>query len=103
MKLLIVAAIKEDTEQVSAILKKSSIPVFSVTDTIGIKNTVDTDLLDDWFSRGDGKFDSVFIFCFTTEQNTETTLKEIDSYNKKQASQFPIRAFVLAVEKSLNN
>ena len=103
MKLLIVAAIKEDTEKVSAILKKSSIPVFSVTDTMGIKNTMDTDLLTDWFSRGVGKFDSVFIFCFTTESFTETALKEIELYNKEQASNFPIRAFVLAVEKSLYN
>lgn len=103
MKLLVVAAIKEDTEKVSAILKKSAIPVFSVTDTMGIKNTVDTDLLTDWFSRGVGKFDSVIIFCFTTEANTETALKEIETYNQQQASNFPIRAFVLAVEKSLYN
>jgi hydrogenase maturation factor len=103
MKLLIVAAIKEDTDKVSAILKKSSIPVFSVTDTMGIKNAVDTDLLTDWFSRGVGKFDSVFIFCFTSEVNTEAALKEIELYNKEQTSNFPIRAFVLAVEKSLYN
>lgn len=103
MKLLIVAAIKEDTEKVSAILKKASIPVFSVTDTMGIKNTVDTDLLQDWFSRGVGKFDSVFIFCFTSQSNTEAALKEIEAYNQQQSSSFPIRAFVLAVEKSLYN
>lgn len=103
MKLLVVAAIKEDTEKVSAILKKAAISVFSVTDTMGIKNTVDTDLLTDWFSRGVGKFDSVIIFCFTTEANTETALKEIETYNQQQASNFPIRAFVLAVEKSLYN
>ncbi|MEN9702013.1 MAG: hypothetical protein RIR55_1355 [Bacteroidota bacterium] len=103
MKLLIVAAIKEDTEIVSAILKKSSIPVFSVTDTMGIKNTVDSDLITDWFSRGVGKFDSVFIFCFTTELNTDIALKEIELYNHQQVSNFPIRAFVLAVEKSLYN
>jgi hypothetical protein len=103
MKFLVVAAIKEDTDKVSAILKKASIPVFSVTDTMGIKNAVDTDLLTDWFSRGVGKFDSVFIFCFTTEANTEAALKEIETYNLQQASNFPIRAFVLAVEKSLYN
>jgi len=101
MKLLIVASIKEDTEKVGAILKKASIPVFSVTDTMGIKNSTDTNLLEDWFSRGVGKFDCVFIFCFTTESNTDAALKEIETYNQQQASSFPIRAFVLAVEKSL--
>ena len=103
MKLLIVAVIKEDADKVGAILKKSSIPVFSVTDTMGIKNTIDTDLLTDWFGRGVGKFDSVFIFCFTTEENTGAALKEIETYNQQQESNFPIRAFVLAVEKSLYN
>lgn len=102
MKLLIVAAIKEDAEKVSTILKQASIPVFSITDTMGVKNTIDADLLDDWFSRGVGKFDSVFIFCFTSETNTEKALKGIDLYNQSQASNFPIRAFVLAVEKALN-
>jgi len=101
MKLLIVAAIKEDTESVGAILKKSSIPVFSITDTTGVKNSIDTNLLEDWFSRGVGKFDSVFIFCFTTEENTNKALHEIETFNQAQASSFPIRAFVLAVEKSL--
>ena len=103
MKLLIVAAIKEDSEKVGAILKKSSIPVFSITDTMGIRNTIDNNLIDDWFSRGTGKFDSVFIFCFTSEANTEEALREIEKYNNDQASEYPIRAFVLAVEKSLYN
>lgn len=103
MKLLIVAAIKEDTENVGAILKKASISIFSVTDTMGVKNSTDTNLLEDWFSRGVGKFDSVFIFCFTSEANTEEALREIERYNQQQVSNFPIRAFVLAVEKSLYN
>ena len=101
MKLLVVAAIKEDTEIVSTILKKASIPVFSVTDTMGIKNGENGEMLDNWFSRGGGKFDSVFIFCFTTEENTNKALHEIETFNQAQASSFPIRAFVLAVEKSL--
>jgi hypothetical protein len=103
MKLLIVAAIKEDTENISAILKKASIPVFSVTDTMGVKNTIDSDLLGDWFSRGTGKFDSVFVFCFTTANNAENALKEIELHNQKKSDGFPVRAFVLAVEKSLYN
>jgi hypothetical protein len=103
MKLLIVAAIKEDTKNVSTILKNASISVFSVTDTMGVKNTIDTDLLDDWFSRGTGKVDSVFVFCFTTAQNAEHALKEIELHNQKKSDGFPVRAFVLAVEKSLYN
>lgn len=102
MKLLIVAALKEYNETVGTILKEASIPVFSITDMTGIKNGIDTNLLDDWFSRGVGKFDSIFIFCFTTETNTETALTLISKFNEKEGAAFPIRAFVLPVEKFLN-
>lgn len=102
MKLLIVAAIKEDTEIVARILKKANIPVFSVTDTTGIKNGTNSEMLDNWFSRGDGKFDSVFIFCFTSESNVKHAFEAIESYNNEQNSSFPIRAFVVPVENSLN-
>jgi L-ribulose-5-phosphate 3-epimerase UlaE len=101
MKLLIVAAIKEDTEIVSEILKKASIPIFSVTDTMGIKNGENGEMLDNWFGRGTGKFDSIFIFCFTTEQNVENAFQALSQYNASQNSTFPVRAFVLPVEKSL--
>ncbi len=102
MKLLIVAAIKEYTEKVGTILKEAAIPVFSITDMTGIKNGIDASLLDDWFSRGVGKFDSVFVFCFTTETNTELALSLITKFNEKESADFPIRAFVLPVEKFLN-
>ncbi len=101
MKLLIVAAIKEYNETVGTILKEASIPVFSITDMTGIKNGIDSSLLDDWFSRGVGKFDSIFVFCFTTEANTELALSLITKFNEKEALAFPIRAFVLPVEKFL--
>jgi len=101
MKLLIVAAIKEYNETVGTILKEASIPVFSITDMTGIKNGVDTSLLDDWFSRGVGKFDSIFVFCFTTESNTEIAMSLISKFNEKEGGSFPIRAFVLPVEKFL--
>jgi len=101
MKLLIVAAIKEYNETVGTILKEASIPVFSITDMTGIKNGVDTSLLDDWFSRGVGKFDSIFVFCFTTESNTEIAMSLISKFNEKEGESFPIRAFVLPVEKFL--
>jgi hypothetical protein len=102
MKLLIITAIKEDTEAVSQILKSVSIPVFSVTNTVGIKNTLNGGMLDEWFSHGEGQFDSVFIFCFTTENNVSNALVSVERYNQSQNSPFPIRAFVLAVEQFLN-
>lgn len=101
MKLLIVAAIKEYSETVGTILKEASIPVFSITDMTGIKNGVDTSLLDDWFSRGVGKFDSIFVFCFTTETNTQIALSLLSKFNEKEDVVFPIRAFVLPVENFL--
>jgi hypothetical protein len=101
MKLLIVAAIKDYSLQVSTLLKKTSIPVFSVLDAVGVKNNLDMNLTDDWFGRGVGEFDSIFFISFTTDNYIEKVFKEIELFNQKEAGAFPIRAFVLPVEKSL--
>jgi|694.fasta_scaffold22287_4 hypothetical protein len=101
MKLLIVAAIKDYSKQVSALLKKTNIPVFSILDAVGVKNNLDLNLADDWFGRGVGEFDSVFVISFTTDDYIEKVFKEIELFNEAEAGAFPIRAFVLPVDKSL--
>ncbi len=102
MKLLIVAAIKEYSQPIADIFKKSSIPVFSILDSIGVKNFIDTDLKDDWFSRGVGEFESVFMVSFTSDAQIDMAFKAFELFNNEKAGDFPVRAFVLPVEKSLN-
>ena len=101
MKLLFVTALKEYRKQVGDIFKKAGIHVYSATDTIGFKDGEPADLLDSWFSIGEAKFDSVFLFSFTSAQNVEKALLMIHEHNQEFPSDFPIRAFVLPVEKSI--
>ena len=101
MKLLFVTALKEYTKQVGGIFKKADIHVYSATDTIGFKDGQVPDLIDSWFSVGEAKFDSVFLFSFTGEENAEKALQLIHEHNQEFPSGFPIRAFVLPVEKSI--
>lgn len=100
MKLLFVTSLKEYQKTVADILNKAEIPVFSVTETIGFKDHHKTNLLDNWFSSGTEQFDSVFVFSFTEEAKTEKAIELIKQYNAENETGFPIRAFVVPVEKS---
>jgi hypothetical protein len=43
----------------------------------------------------------VFVISFTTDDYIEKVFKEIELFNEAEAGAFPIRAFVLPVDKSL--
>ncbi|MBZ5855613.1 hypothetical protein [Flavihumibacter profundi] len=102
MKLFIITCLKEYQEDVQKIFKKALINAFSVTDVIGFKdNNLHPNPLGEWFASGDEKFDSVMIFSFTTEENAENGLELIRIYNETNNSGFPVRAFLVPVEKSL--
>jgi membrane protease subunit (stomatin/prohibitin family) len=100
MKLLLVTSLKEYQKTVAEIFNKSGIAVFSVTKTIGFKDQRQHNLLDDWFTSGTDQFDSVFVFSFTEEEKSEKALNLIREYNSKNDTGFPIRAFVIPVDKS---
>jgi hypothetical protein len=100
MKFFIVTSLKEYQEEVCKIFKQANIHVFSATDVIGFKDNQTPNLLADWFASGDEKFDSLFLFSFTADENTELALKLIKEYNETNQTSFPIRAFVVPVEKS---
>jgi hypothetical protein len=102
MKLLVIATIKEQTPELSKLLKKEGVPVFSILDAVGVKNIVDDNLTDDWFGRGVGEFESSFIVSFMQDQLVDKTLEAINLFNLESAKDFPVRAFVLDVEKTLN-
>lgn len=100
MKLLFVTSLKEYQKIVADILYKADIPVFSVTETIGFKDHHKINLLDNWFSSGTERFDSIFVFSFTDEAKTEKAMELIKEYNAANETIFSIRAFVVSVEKS---
>lgn len=100
MKLLIITSLKEYLPQVSALLKQAKVAVYSVSKTTGIRTEDGDSLLDDWFGSHSGEFDSLFLFSFTDEDAAASAVDLIDSYNKENDTDFPLRAFVLPVEKT---
>ncbi len=100
MKFFIVTSLKESQDDVCKIFKAANISVFSATDVIGFKDNHTPNLLADWFASGDEKFDSLFIFSFTTDENAELAMELIKKYNIENVSGFPVRAFIVPVEKA---
>ena len=100
MKFFVVTCLKEYQDDVCKIFKEASIHVFSATDVIGFKDNQSLNLLEAWFASGDEKFDSLFIFSFTSDANAELGLDLIKKYNEESKTNFPVRAFIVPVEKA---
>lgn len=100
MKLVIVTSLKEYQKEVASIFDDAGIKVFSVSETKGFKDDHSENLLDHWFSSGKEHFDSLFFFSFTSEENADHTLDLIKAFNEANDTNFPIRAFIVPVDKS---
>jgi hypothetical protein len=100
MKLFITTCLKEYQEDVSDIFKQAGISVFSSTEIIGVRENQATNMLQDWFASGNEAFDSLMIFSFTADGNASHGMELIDKYNEAHQSGFPVRAFIVPVEKS---
>jgi hypothetical protein len=101
MKFFIVTCLKEYQDEVCKIFKQASINAFSATDIIGFKDNQSPNLLEEWFASGDEKFDSSMLFSFTTAEKTEHAMELIKAFNATTDTNFPIRAFIVPVEKSI--
>ncbi len=101
MKFFIVTCLKEYQDEVCKIFKQATITAFSATDIIGFKNNQSPNLLEEWFASGDEKFDSVMLFSFTATENADTAIVLIKKFNAINANDFPVRAFIVPVEKSI--
>lgn len=100
MKFFIITCLNEYRDEVIKIFKEAGISAFSVTDVTGFKDNHVEGLLDGWFASGDEKFDSLVIFSFTAVANAEKGMELINEYNKTSETTFPIRAFIVPVEKT---
>lgn len=100
MKLLFVTCLSDFRADVMKIFHEARVKVFSVTETTGVKDEHDPDLLDDWFGNKDGEYDSLIMFSFTTSETAAAAMDRIRQYNEEKGNQFPIRAFILPVEQA---
>jgi len=101
MKLFIITCLKEYQDDVSKIFKQANINVFSAGDIIGHRDGQTENLLEAWFASGDEQFDSLMIFSFTSDENAELGMNLIKDHNEKIDQNFPVRAFIVPVEKSI--
>ncbi|HVU54640.1 MAG TPA: hypothetical protein VHD83_06270 [Puia sp.] len=100
MKLLIITSLKEYLPQATALLKKAGVAVYSVNTTTGVRTNDGGGLLDDWFGSHSGEFDSIVLFSFTDVASAAGVVDLVDGYNRENNTGFPLRAFVLPVEKT---
>jgi hypothetical protein len=101
MKLLVVTCLKEYLKDISKIFRQANIDVFSTSEIVGHRDGAPLTLLEDWFASGGEQFDSLMIFTFTNELNAEQGMELIKNYNVTLKENFPVRAFVMPVEKSV--
>jgi nitrogen regulatory protein PII len=101
MKLLIVTSLKEYQKALAEVIDHAGIEVFSVSETIGFKDHKVPNLMDSWFSSGRELFDSIFLFSFTEDEKAEQALNLIKQYNEEHKTGFPVRAFIVPVDKTI--
>lgn len=97
MKMFIITSIKEDMQAVTDIFEKATIPVFSVSDTIGHKADHDGYLLSNWFGSNQEETAALLFFSFTEDEKADHALKLVKEYNEQKQSLFPVRAFIVPV------
>ncbi len=100
MKLLIITSLKEYLPDITTLLRQAQIEIFSTSKTTGIRPSGESDLLEDWFGSHSGEFDSIFLFSFTADDTAAKAISLVEAYNKKNDTGFPVKAFILSVEKS---
>jgi hypothetical protein len=84
---------------VTEIFRHSGVPVFSATEIVGFKTDEPNNMMDNWFSRGPESFDSLVTFSFTEEAKADLVLRMVNEFNVVNKTEFPLRAFVMPVEK----
>lgn len=100
IKLFIVTCLKESQDDVTKIFKQADIHVFSAAPIIGFRDNQQPDLKDSWFATGEEKMDSMMLFSFTAGENADLGMELIKNFNKSTGTNFPIRSFIVPVEKS---
>ena len=101
MKLLIVTCLKEYLADIARIFKQSNIDVFSTNEITGHRNSAPANLLEDWFASGGEDADSMMAFTLTPSANAEKSIELIRIYNETLRVDFPVRAFIMPVEKAV--
>ena len=94
-----ITSVKEFEKDVCKLFKKSKIETYSTLDIQGNKIQKPINIQDNWFSAQRDTMDSKLFFTFTSKELIDDILKEVETYNKEKASNNPVKAIVMNVEK----
>lgn len=103
MKLLMVTALQEHQDLIADIFRDKGVKAYSASDIQGFSNSdPQTISADNWFGSDDRiPRDSVMVFSFTESEIAGSVLTALKELNEKMDADFPVRAFLLPVEKAL--
>lgn len=101
MKLVIVTAVEDYKKAVLDLFKRAQIESFSGSEIEGYKSRTSVLSTASWFLGEKGGVDSKMIFSFTEDQKIEILFNLIRDYNRNYASNNPIKAVVVPIEKSI--
>lgn len=103
MKLLMVTALEEYQEAIAHVFRDQGIKAYSAGDIQGFSNNgSDKPSTDNWFGHESRiPKGSVMIFSFTEEQTATAVLEALQKLNGELDPAFPVRAFILPVERAL--
>jgi hypothetical protein len=98
MKLIGIMSLKENRETVRDLLKESGIKIYSETEILG--HTSESIARYGWFaSPQEHPNYSTLYFAILEDADSETIYEEIARLARVEASENPIRAFLVPVEK----
>jgi len=103
MKLLYVTCLREDEHVAAGLFKKAQIDVFSASQTTGYKvhHAIGAGAGATEEQNGEmDKFDSMFLFSFTTAAKATAVLSLAKKHNFNQRPVYPIRVFIVPVEST---
>ncbi len=102
MKLLIISCVTEDQKQVTSILKKEGVSMYSTITAAEFDDNQTTNLKDGWFGIEKEHTSSTLFVCFTSNEKAEATFEHINRYNQTLCDEdgYLIKANIVAVEKS---
>jgi hypothetical protein len=101
MKLVVIMSLDTYAGDLEKIYAEHRVPVFSEADIRGFR--LDNPVLGgrDWFSRPHTPLYSTLTFAFVEAEKAHELLDAIEETNRTVATESPIRAFQLDVERSI--
>lgn len=100
MKLIIITAVKEYTEDVKEILQKENITTFSYSEVTGFRDSTMDHVENNWFGSEMNKSESVLFFAFVTNTACISVYERIKEFNQNLTVKSKIHMASVLLDKT---